>query len=256
MKKFIILTNARNGSTWFGDTLNHADNIVCHDELLVDTLYRKDAAYLASDAYKMRVAEYPHWQYHKKRNDISGFTPRLLKAYLDEKLKQNSFGGFKLMFKQLIKHPSVFFYIFQNKLSIIRLKRENYLDIAISQETMKYRERGHNREKIKQIQVYMPPEQTLKEIRKCAFWDYCTDLFCKIMPVPVLYISYEELTKNNEIWEEIFKFLTGDVPKTLPKGKYKKSNTSTQREIIENYQEIADLLKLKGYGYLLKNEAS
>ena len=247
--KFVILTNPRNGSTWVGDVLNNMEDIVCYDELFTNPLYRKEKGYKNTKAFKDRLEISPSWYFYKYKRPFLKKGPLSLIGFLDKRLGSNKFGGFQLMAKQMMKHPTTCFYLLIMGVKIVRLKRENYLDIAVSQETMKHRKRGHQREAAEQISVHMDPEATLKEIRKCAFWDKVTDLFCRVMPMKTYNVTYEHLKENPDEWEKIVKFITGKKLHVKVESRYVKSNTADKKFIIKNYQELADYLSAKGYGH-------
>jgi|GEM_PF-4352580 len=252
MSHFIILTNPRNGSTWFADVLNNTNDITCHDELLVKTKYRLPPEYFTSDEYFTRVQTYPHWEYYKKRNDISSFDIKSFFKYFDKNLSKSAYGGFKLMFKQMFRHPFIFAYMLVKQTPIIRLKRKNFFNIILSWEAMKHRERGHNTNSVKQVSVYLDSRMVLKNLKNLEFWDRITDAFCKIVPVPVHDVIYEDVVQDNTHWHAIIAFITdNNVVEGAMLSKYKKSNTSQHKDMIENYEEIKKFLQNTKYHNLI-----
>jgi len=248
MSHFIIITNPRSGSTWFADKLNNVKDITCHDELLVKTRYQFSKSYLKSEEYLAKVQTHPHWEYFKKRHNISSLNIISFFKYFDSNLSLSLCGGFKLMFKQIFRHPLILPYILIRRVRFIRLKRKNLLNIILSWEAMKYRERGHNIKPVKQVCVYLDPQETLKEIKKLDFWDKVTNVFCQIMPVPVHYVVYEDIIGSEKKWQAIVEFIAGDyLEDSAASSKYTKSNTSKHKDMIENYAEIKNLLQNTKY---------
>ena len=254
MTYFIILTNPRSGSTWFADTLNNIEGIVCHDELLVKTQYRYDKTYLKSKEYLSKVKTHPHWEYFRKRNQIKFFDIGKFFEYFDNKLSEAECGGFKLMLKQIFRHPLILLFMLRRDFKIVRLKRENLLDIILSWEAMKYRKRGHNYEPVNQVQFHLDKKRVLKTLKSLDFWDKITDLVCYILPIPTYFISYEDIISDNEKWYRIIdditqKKINNEIP--MLKSKYKKSNTLDKYSMIENYEEIVRHIEKTKYKIFL-----
>ncbi len=247
--KFVILTNPRNGSTWIVDVLDNMNDVSCHSELFMNPFYRKERNYKKSQKFKDRLEHSPVWYFYKIKRPFYRRGPFSLIHFLNLRLASEKYAGFKLMIKQMIKHPTTCFYLFLCNVKIIRLKRKNYLDIAISQETMKHRARGHQREPAKQISVYMDLDFTLREIRKCEFWDKVTDIFCKLVPMKVHHVIYEDLKEDEKQWRPLVHFITGEKRNITIQSKYVKSNTAEKRFIIQNYDELYEFLLKKGYGH-------
>ncbi len=251
-RRFIVLTAPRSGSTWVGTMLRSHSAIVTFGEIFYPLVPRKKQ--------HKRHHRVERWNIYVKHNGsgLLGYLKRpfILHKYLDElynsAAEDEHVAGFKLMFKQMLRHPGIVFYILRRRVAVIRLTRRNHLDIVISQATKEVRDIAHSVEDVQQIQVRLDPRQTVRRIKSLRFWDRLIDLFCYAIPVPVLKVAYEDLRNDPAEWERILDFLG------LPPGAdglcspHKKLNTLPQKRLIDNYEDLASALKKAGMEYYLR----
>jgi len=235
MTKFIILATQRTGSTFLWRYLNSHPQIRAHGEVF----YRKD---------KFSYREYYNSSLKKKLFHFF-FQKKVIFSYLDEffvPLYGEKAIGFKLMYSQLKKYPSIEEWIFLRKPHIIHLIRKNVLKIIVSRETAKLRKLYHleknSNMSIKPIKVTLDPKKLIKEIKEIL-----SDVEKhrkKYAQLPFyLEIKYEDFFQNKEKnTKKILEFL--NVKYIFPlEESLKKINPDSLKELIENYTEVVNHLK-------------
>ncbi|MCK5341900.1 MAG: hypothetical protein KAR20_00770, partial [Candidatus Heimdallarchaeota archaeon] len=145
-------------------------------------------------------------------------------------------------------------YLKSNNVVIVHFIRKNLLDIIISKETAFLRNLYHTRNEsdIKQISLTLGTSDLIQRLR----WqqrevEIAREKYRQI-GLPYLEMFYEDLIASQANFDNLF--ITLDVNETNYEltSSLKKINTASQHEIIKNYDDVAQLLNLAGFGELLR----
>lgn len=231
MKKFVILTTQRTGSTLLWKYMDGHPNIKCHGEMFLKSMERDDS--FAS----FRKAGFKNYLKHYL------FRNALLTDYLKKLYKKSEnikAVGYKLMYNQVF--PELEQWIKINDVIIIHLIRKNTLKIILSRETAKKRGIYHAvpGQKVESIQVDLDPDHIKDEIITIEKEiDFFRDKFSNNK---YMEISYEGFVADMELTtKKMLDFI--ELPqakiRTIP---LKKINTDSVKDLITNYQDILQSL--------------
>ena len=237
MKKFIILTTQRSGSTLLWRYLNEHPKISAHGEMMLMSIRREDSySTFIQSSIKRKIMHY----FDKNK---------ALDKYFLELFRENRYieaAGFKLMYNQISK--SLDKWIIQNKLYIIHLIRENTLKLVLSRETAKIRKLYHanNDLKISPVKVKLNPNRIVDVLKKInTEIEYNKRRYCYN---PYMEIKYEDLQCDiAKAARSIYRFLNVDDVKKL-NIPLKKINPDSLEDLIQNYEEIREVLIDAKYG--------
>lgn len=248
--KFILMATQRSGSSWVIDMLNSHPSIKTYEELFSASSKKKPTWVGEQDVLMWKA----YWQ--KRQSNLIRFVrPYFCFSYLNkiytphrEKIR---IVGFKLMYDQLKKHPEILAFILMNKVLIIHLIRNNFLDVIVSHEAKKKRGIPHSKGKVNNVKVNL----NIFELQKKLDWQNIKVQSAKrilsCLPVPYLEVTYEDLISGTESFDTILKILGVDPGEQELQTSLKKLNKGTHREIIENYEEVSKLLDGTKYARLL-----
>lgn len=275
MKKFILLTTPRTGSTYIRLWLNNHPNIRCHGEIFL----RK---YGAMDGFKhfCNQSITKKFFYDVFCNKIftkipfNSFPNNITKEFFNslynnpdhsrpwtnmetwnnyqprENLDMTNAVGFKLMYYQLKNYKILKFWIENNNLGIIHIRRDNILKIYLSRLLLRKRGFAHSSVKVKAVKVFVNPKTIVAYLERI---DRVQENIKNLFPNnPYLEIKYEDFFSNNlETSERIWEFL-GVRKYRIPAPSLKKVNYNYVEEIIGNYDKIVNALKNTPYESFLE----
>lgn len=241
-RKFCILTTQRSGSTWLRELLDSHPKIRTFGEIF---LWRDNHRW--SDEYLTSFYDFSHAH--------SVMRPWSTIQYLDQlnhyPIEYNLIG-FKLMYNQLIPKPEIIAKFLADRYKIVHLIRNNYLDTIISIENQKQNGLTHLTNKVKTKSVYLNPDSLLKQCTTQANKVKVARAFLKILPLPVLEISYESLCDNPpQILNTITEFLGVSSSGVEFKSVLTKISSSAYPDKISNYEDVKRLLSESQYASLL-----
>jgi len=223
VKKFLIIGRARSGTTLLSKLLDAHNQIECNGEVLHSMVLRPTdhlnrlAMKSKSSIYGAKLLSYQMVQVHRLQDPI-GF------------LKQLNYKGFKLIY-------------------IRRSTFAQTLSLDIAQMTKAFHNNGDMEKK--QSSFYIDPQDFLRRI----IW---SDMLLQyeqyiFNDIPHFTISYEQdlmgEANQHKMLHCLFEYL--DVEPEITSSKLKKMLSSDPREVIKNYDQIANTLQTAGYGHLL-----
>ena len=258
---FIIIASARTGSTMLCNYLNLQKDIKCHYELFIN-----DRIQISTDISEKEDIIVSELDKHKTNNDKlvrDIIDNNLIKTRYDDtielfdtlkKHKNNKkFLGFKIMYGQIKLFNSFDFYDYlaKNDIKVIHLYREN----KFLQELSSQKKQKTGISTIFQYQEY-PNKKIVFDIKKYISekankeWNYkIHDKLFTLSNISNISVTYEDLCGINKIehYKRIFEFITGSVTSfTEIKNQhlqYKKINTVSLEDQIENFDEVNFFLK-------------
>jgi len=275
MKKFIILTTPRTGSTYIRLWLNNHPHVRCHGEIFLRKYEALDGfKYFTSQKFARRLAHHIFCNKIMARVPFNLLSGNLIKVFLNslyynpmhsapfkelgtgrmyhsqENPEDDQVVGFKLMYGQLWKYRFLYNWIRDNNLKIILLKRNNTLKMYLSRLLMKKRGFAHSSKTEGAQKVIVDSHQLLKCLNQNI---RITDKIKKIFPSnPILEISYEDFfNKHSETSKRMQKFLCVKQM-DVPVPSLKKVSPDFVRDIISNYDEVENVLKKTKFKHFLE----
>lgn len=252
LDKFVLLASPRSGSTWIVDLLNSHPQLVMYSELFVRTA--KERPTFAGDKNILLWNAY-YWR-------IPGIRRRLLRPYYTYRYLQEVYAGkgdwdadvrgvgFKLMYGDVRRHIAIPVYLRMKRVPVVHLVRRNYLDAFISMEVARKRNVFHASSSEELTTLHLDPRETRKRLDAIlAERNKFRNRLAK-SGLPSMEVAYEDVREGEEPLKKIQEFLqldyvslNSDLQKQINKG---------QRELIDNYDELAAALKGTDHGELLR----
>ena len=230
--KFVILSRKRSGSNFLKSSLNSHPNIRAYNELF----HSKDYASWGMKGYNIRL--FNRKVDKLRQTDLNKF----MNDYVYRKYNKNIKAvGFKLFYIHGRHNQSrtIWDYLTENKdIKILRLVRKNYLAVITSKhEAIKSKTWVVTKQKsfAKSVDpVYLNPQ-------KCEHLFRCFNKEDQILRKrfkhhKYLYITYKEITSDNEALERVQDFLNVDIQSLTASTKKQAKRPLSKR--IANYEEL------------------
>lgn len=274
MKKFIILTTQRSGSTFFRLHVNNHSNIRCHGEVFLHSSLAKDTfryycreniiRRLIYDLYNGEIFS----KYLRLFKVVSYPLVRIIATkYLDRLLYDADFSapwknmttwndyhprenlgldeavGFKLMYNHLDNYRFLSDWILNEDVMIIHLVRKNLLKIYLSRLASKRRQVAHSVQTVDPIKLYIDPKTCAEHIKKIEKRQNNARVLLENKTY--IEVSYQEFVHNRlASLSKVFEFLdVEDKVIEYSGANLKKLNPTSLKEIIENYYEVKETLQ-------------
>jgi LPS sulfotransferase NodH len=157
------------------------------------------------------------------------------------------------MYGQLGAYPYLEQYINDHEVSIVHLVRENYLDLVISNQLAWHTDLFHRRknEPSPKRRVRIDVSGLVQELEARSRSIERMRQRCASAKVPVFEITYEQLIADQGEFFSVLEFLgVGSNGVALSSSLQK--IVRTQASAVENYQEIADVLRGTRFEALLE----
>lgn len=248
LKKFVIITLPRSGSTVLVKTLDNHPQIFCAGELF----------YFHGKIYHTEC-QFPFWKIKilgNKINYLINFPNVVLRLrrfmnnfYNNQETGYNAVG-FKMMYQHILYMPGIMRYLEKNQVKIILLTRKNILRNVLSD--MKARESGvyHNETgsdqhaskklhvdlrllsaKMKETEKWANKLESIAAGKNCLKIDYAD------------FVNWEEMTGN------IFDFL-GVHHAHIPPAT-ERLNSPVLENMIDNFEEVKNWATKNGYAEMI-----
>ncbi|TVL95247.1 MAG: hypothetical protein CV082_11595 [Candidatus Brocadia sp. BL1] len=274
VRKFLLLTTQRSGSTYIRLWLNSHPLVRCHSEIFLRPYGAADGfkIYCEESKYRRFINSMYGWRRFTRlgrftRVPFKFFMKRIVDRFIDKlyndpsfsapwenvadefyfkyhprvKLDQEKVVGFQLMYEQLEDYCSLQDWIADQKVLIIHLIRQNALKMLLSrlmaEKTGDFQTISN---KSAHTKIILDQQRVLKQLNAIV----CEQekMRKRFSGNPYLEITYEQFFYNYpEEAKRIFHFLNLENNKTgFPD--LKKINPESLKDLIENYEEIANLL--------------
>lgn len=269
MKKFIILTTGRTGSTYLRLWLNNHPEIRCHGEVLNRGYGAQDGFYSFANQNYLIKAMRKFFGDHQNKFRSNAVSHKLLELYMhqlfyDEKKsgpwnsKNNWLDfykkdmnkttvGFKLTYPQLYYYQDFLVpWITKEKLRIIHLVRNNLLDIYLSFIRANQTGLYHSEEDLNTIdnKLLVDPEEALFQMNKMI--EERQKVLKYFSANPIMEIAYEDIfsddIENSKI-QNLFLFLDVKTDNIPERPKLKKVGKKRKEDEIKNFNELSTHLR-------------
>jgi len=267
--RFVLLTTQRSGSTFIRLCLNSHPNVRCHSEIFL----RK---YPAADGFKSyceankgrRLLRYTLGNHTFAKISYNLAMQWLINQYLDQlynnptfcapwtdmttdawkkyqtrdSLDMEKLVGFQLMYSQLSYYRSLQRWITNRNIAIIHLIRQNALKKLLSSAVAKKTGQVHFARNKSIQKVFLNPQTILTQLNRIV--SLREGMKKKFPGNPYLEITYEQFFSDHfEELKRICAFLGIERAEIEFPHFLKKLNPDSLEDLIENYDEIAMLLK-------------
>lgn len=262
MQKFILVGTQRSGTTLLRTTLDSHPDILCLGEIFYLNKNKNTGSKMGknlSDEFsswkQYRYTAYLEQQTFLKRIQSYLTKWKVISEYFDYIFSLNGHKaiGFKLMHDQMKWMPGIVDYIKENNIKIIHIHRENTLEILASLLTMKKRGYAHKSKSsnsLDKVQIEMPVDKVEKKLDTI----YQASMKWKSMFSSYKHyhlIKYEEYVADRDNQNKsMLDFIGVDSSEKLT-SELQKVNTLSLKDVITNYDDIAE--RLKGTRYRLEN---
>jgi len=247
MEKFVIAGIQRSGTTLVRTTINSHPDILCLGEVFFMRSGPKPAGGKRLERGFEASTDVGYRTYADRTpgRRLRHYVARrgLVRDYLDFIYQTPGYSavGFKFMYGQLRKYPSVLPYIFDNNIHVINVVRENVFRVLLSHLTMRARGVAHSTKEARTVTVHVPTADLVAQLDRLeadgrrwqeVFADYPA----------YMKISYETFTQDKDsAAREILTFLNMD-PDAALQSDLVKLNTAPLPEIVENFDEVQSCL--------------
>ncbi len=266
MKKFVILTTQRTGSTYIRLWLNNHPNVRCHGEIFLKNYNAMDGFnYFSNKKINNQFLHYIFCNRISSKLSYNIVLKNLIKSYFDSFYNNHNHSGpwidmktwneyqtrnnpdmdkavgFKLMYGQLKDYQFLQKWIEDNNLYIIHLIRNNPLRVYISRLLMKKRGVSHSTSRIKDEKVFVNPNTIVSKLNQIV---KISELMKKNFTYnPYLEITYEDFFNNyTKTSETILDFL-GIENCQISMPSLRKTSLNSVKGIIENYEAVVSSLE-------------
>lgn len=248
MKKFVVFSAPRSGTTWVVDMLNSQPAITAYSELFLDTSNPRVGHW----GGELEVS----WNSYFEQSELKLkhlFRPYVVYRYLDEVFSSRKAEalGFKLIYRQFLRCPEMLVYMLVNRVSIVHLIRRNFLDNLLSREMLQIRNLYHSHEDVEQVQVRLDTSSILKKLRNNDRQVTWAGRIFSRLGLPYVEVSYEDLLSDEKNFNVISDFLGVEFEQQELSSRLRKLNKGSHREIIANYEEVKKALEGTKYDQLL-----
>ncbi len=244
LKKFVIITLPRSGSTVLVKTLDKHPQIFCAGELF----------YFPGKIYHTEC-QFPFWRIKVLGNKINYLInfPNVimqLRRFMNNfYIQQNpayQAVGFKMMYQHILYMPGIMSYLKKNKVKVILLTRKNLLRNVLSD--MKARETGiyHNEpgtDKNTSKKLHVSLQLLSEKMNEVSRW--AKKLESVSAGMATLEIDYADFENWEEMTGKVFNFLDVLGEKIQPATE--RLNPPALENMIDNFEEVKQWAVKNGY---------
>lgn len=241
---FLVLTSQRTGSGWLMDRINNVPGAQGHMELFYHDIRRKPAMAGCND----------YLRFVELRSEL-GRRPRAVFTYLDRLYSRPGAVGFKLMYSQLREYPDILPYLALRRLRIVHLVRMNHLDVVISEALAHATGTAHatvDDGEQGPVVVDIDAATIVQRVRWLESKQRTMRALIRVLPCPVLEVSYESLCEDDATFERVVEFIGARTAAAAqPTSRLVKRQRLPHEQVLCNYTDVATALTRAGYQRLL-----
>ncbi len=225
--------------------LNTYENVVAQGELFLPRPRSPEKRWDSDFAYP---------RYVQSKAQQGGIRPLSVFRYLDAFFDQGEHVGFKLMYSQLRRYPEILPYLLRKRVRVVHLVRENHLDVLISFALKREIGKAHvldAKDRPRETAVELPVAALPRTLRWLEFKHSSARLLLRASHLPHLAVTYEELGCDPTGFEDILRFLGVSDGGGEPRSSILKTRLGGQRDVVANYDEVAETLATTRFATLL-----
>ena len=243
MKKFVVLSTQRSGSTFLGTCLGSHPDIQSYGEIFQYFRVERPDDLNPPIRYQVSYQKYIEESFLRKLADRF-WQKGLIHRYLDQtysKFEDKEAVGFKLMYSQAAKRPDIVDWLKKNNVKVVHLIRKNHLKTVVSLELAKKRGIYASTQPLETTKIFLDPDSLQAQLNnRKELIEAHRSLFKEN---PYLEIEYEAFVKSRQMeTSRLLAFLEVKESQKLT-SELAKSNSNSLRDLIENYEEVAHQLR-------------
>lgn len=233
-KNFVVFTKARSGSTLLVNYLNNFDNVVCHGEVFKRSMVGR---VIADDPYfKNLTMEMRDESPIKTMNALFNIT----------KDKHTGFKIFPLHNKKVQKRSLRSENIY--KIHLTRNEIDSFLSLKIAIGTGIWVSKRRVK-KGKKFNLVFDEDDFSQYLKNSLEFD---EFVQARATGPILNISYDQIV-NDDGMKQIANFLEENYNQNVYQTKLKKQRPKSYEDIVENYQQMEDYLRINHFSLFNKS---
>lgn len=192
-------------------------------------------------------------RYIERRQATREFRPWSVFSYLNRLYEQPAAVGFKLMYAQLCFFPEIWAYLWWHRIRIVHLVRLNHLDVVISREFLKLRQKPHFviGQKPEPMTIHLDPPRVLRQMKELRRNTLLARFLLRWLRLPHIEVVYEELSAAPASFDSIWNFLSINAERRTPTSRLRKIREDKQADAISNYEEVKHALEGTEFASLL-----
>ena len=239
--RFAIVATPRTGSTWLVDQLHRPPETICYSEMFIKSSGATFPTFAgAKDVELWNAPGRPAHRFDRLREPIA------IRRYLQRLFTAppaTRAVGLKVMYQDAAEHPTLLPTLRLMGVKVIHLRRDNLLDIAISQTT-----RASRKNKSHSPVDELPEDSQLPFVEITSLMDYLstmskrTDqmkLILNAMRFASIHVTYEDLVAGRS-WDQISALLSSPI---LPgASSLSRVSDGDRRQRVANWHDIVSEL--------------
>jgi LPS sulfotransferase NodH len=246
-KRFVVLMNARSGSTWLITLLNGQPGVAAYEELLMPHPVNPKYAWLAADAPDRFIV---------RRPKLPGPRPRKLNRYLAEveAFRPGALScGFKVNAVQFRGTPELLPILALRGYRLVVLVRNNVFESSVSQIAMRLGGDAHGREAAGDAPAMeVDPAEVVTRIHRRLRWIGAIRSVRRFWPWPSVEVAYEALVADQaDALAPVLRAIGIDAAPVPVESPLKRRIARPYDEAIANYPAVAAAVEAAGLGRYL-----
>lgn len=243
IKRFVIVTWPRSGSTWLGELLESHPGITCFSDIFAHDHYGH-----TPDGGNQNVVSWDSYSAMKLPQLRRKERLQLYFRYFDEEVFHSKHGtptvGFRLMYLQTQRGFGIPAYVKLRNVTIVHLVRSNHLDMILSHEAVRLRKFYHAAEgqQFERPKVRLEAATLVHRLAEREQQIAAARADWSSLGSPYVEVSYEEMCQNPSVVNRVVEAIGADATMELTSN-LQKLNPKSHSDLIDNYDEICDTLK-------------
>ena len=246
MKKYLIVTTQRTGSTWLIDMLNGHKNIASYAELFRLTPEEEFPTF-----GRKNIRLFEHWKRHASCNVLTRWLnkEKLYRQYFSEVEQANADDslaqtfGCKVMYSQFQANNGLLEFALANVDEIVHLKRRDHLNVAVSKAYMEQSKIVHSEQDVKLPPITLDVNEMVQYLKKLKRDEqYFEEQLAKQNSAKVLTCYYEDIVADTDGQMQLIHQHIG-VEHISPESSFKKVNKAELKDLVVNYDELIQALE-------------
>lgn len=239
---FVIISSQRSGSRWLVELLDSHPEVSCCEELFIADAKGRLLTQCGSVPVQKFVAA------RREAKERGRPMPRV-GLYLDTIRSANpdSHGfGFKVMYGQLIRHPSIMIHVFRRQYRVVHLVRRHVGESVVSARIKEARGCAHATRRPELTEVSLSPWLIGRKVLKKWLGIRLARFIIGVSPALSMEVSYEDLSTDTlGTLNSVQRFLGVATTDTFA-SRVVKGNPYPLEDVVTNYNAIRRWMRFRG----------
>lgn len=253
--KFAILSTQRSGSAWLVSTLNGVEDTTVYGELFLRRRRAPKARTWSTSPALPYYVEMPKAGLPIRPFSVFSYLNHVYDRPRDRPGDRPGAVGFKIMYKQLRRHPEVIAYFVRHRVRVLHLVRSNHLDAVISNDVRRKTGRAHavaGEPTTGPVKIELDPGTLVHRLARQERAVRRHRRLLRVSRLPHLEVSYEDLCRGASHFNPIWDFLCINPSRELPESNLIKMRSGSHADVLRNYGEVKAALAQSAYASLIE----